>query len=196
MTETYEHLIQGLLEKGFECVDHWLSEEELQGLRESLLRHKANDDFHLAGIGNKDLLQTEKAIRNDRIFWLDPHSADPWELRFFQKMEAFIDYLNRTCFTGIQSYEFQYAIYNEGSFYKRHADRFVNDDKRQFSVVFYISKGWKPGDGGELRMYTASSYQDIEPIPGRMVFFQSELEHEVLVSHHQRLSLTGWMKTH
>lgn len=196
MTETYEHLIQGLLDKGFECVDHWLTDEELVGLRESLLAHQADDDFRLAGIGNKELLTTEKAIRNDRIFWLNPSKANAWETHFFQKVDGFVDYLNRTCFAGIRAYEFQYAIYNIGSFYKRHVDRFVNDDKRQFSMVCYLSEGWEPGDGGELLLDDLKGEtHHLEPLPGRMVFFQSDLPHEVKVSQHKRLSLTGWMKT-
>ena len=195
MFETYETLIQGLLDKGFASVDHWLSAEELIGLRKSLRVHYDNDQFHLAGIGNKDQLQLIRKIRNDHIYWLDASIANPIEKQFLQKITDFTDYLNRTCFAGIRSFEFQYAVYEEGSFYKKHVDQFQNDDKRQFSMVFYLSDAWTPGDGGELLLYDKQEVTEIQPIPGRMVFFRSDLEHEVVTSYRQRLSLTGWLKS-
>ncbi len=195
MLSTYEKLIQGLLDKGFESVDSWLTNEELVCLRKSLLVHYENDDFHTAGIGNKVNLQTLEQVRNDHIYWVDFSKANAYEQLFHSKITDFIDYLNRTCFTGIQSFEFQYAVYDEGSFYKKHVDRFMNDDKRQFSVVFYLSEDWKEGDGGELRLYLDHQEHEIKPVPGRMVFFQSDIPHEVLVSKQMRLSLTGWLKT-
>lgn len=195
MLSTYEKLIQGLLDKGFESVDNWLTQEELVCLRKSLLVHYENDDFHNAGIGNRINLQTLEKIRNDHIYWVDFAKANECEQLFHSKISDFVDYLNRTCFTGIQSFEFQYAVYDEGSFYKKHVDRFVNDDKRQFSVVFYLSEDWVEGDGGELRLYLDQEEHEIQPIPGRMVFFQSDIPHEVLVSNRIRLSLTGWLKS-
>lgn len=195
MLETYETLIEGLLDKGFESVDDWLTNDELIYLRKSLLQHQEKNNFHMAGIGNKDNLQTVKVIRNDHIFWLDPLKANPHEQKFLEKIQDYVEHLNRTCYTGIKSYEFQYAIYKEGSFYKKHIDRFVNDDSRQFSVVFYLTEAWKEGDGGELVLYLENSEETIQPIPGRMVFFRSDIPHEVLKSNIKRLSLTGWMKS-
>ncbi|WP_046745127.1 2OG-Fe(II) oxygenase [Kordia zhangzhouensis] len=195
MLDIYEQLIQGLLDKGFGSVDNWLTHEELVGLRKSLLTHQENDHFHAAGIGNKDNLLVLKKIRNDQIYWLNRTKANHWEQLFLEKIDAYVDYLNRTCFTGIQSCEFQYAIYDKGSYYKKHVDRFKNDDKRQFTIVFYLSEAWKQGDGGELRLYTEDTFTEIQPIPGRMVFFRSDIEHEVMMANAQRLSLSGWMKS-
>lgn len=195
MFEIYESLIEGLLEKGFGSVDHWLTSGELEGLRKSLLLHYDNDLFHSAGIGNKDNLQMIKKIRNDHIYWLDAKKANACEKLFLQKINDFTDHLNRTCFAGIHSFEFQYAVYEQGSFYKKHIDRFQNDDKRQFSLVFYLTESWKPGDGGELLLFSEDIITTIQPVPGRMVFFRSDVPHEVLTSNIQRLSLTGWMKS-
>lgn len=195
MLKIYEKLVQGLLDKGFESVDNWLSEDELVGLRKSLLGHLQDDHFHFAGVGNKENLQALEKIRNDQIYWIDSAKINIWEESFFNKINEFTDYLNRTCYTGISSHEFQYAIYDVGSYYKKHVDIFKNDDKRQFSIVFYISENWKCGDGGELRIYTDNNSIEIQPIPGRMVFFRSDIAHEVLKSNSKRLSLTGWLKS-
>lgn len=196
MYQTYETLIQGLLDKGFGSVDNWFSEDELIGLRKSLLAQYDKDNFHVAGIGNKHHLQKEKTIRNDQVYWLNKASVNVSEVAFFQKINEFVDYLNRTCFAGIQEHEFHYAVYEEGSFYKRHVDRFKNDTRRQFSFVSYLTEDWQDGDGGELVIYNHDESKIIvQPTPGRVVFFTSDLPHEVLVSKTQRLSLTGWMKT-
>ncbi len=195
MFNSYENLIQGLLEKGFGSVDRWFSAEELADLRKSLLQRYANDKFHNAGIGDQAHLQVLKAVRKDQIYWLDPSNANTIETLFFEKMEAFVQYLNRTCYAGIQEYEFHYAVYEKGAYYKKHVDQFKTDARRQFSFVCYLTECWEQGDGGELLLYLDKEIVKIEPLEGRTIFFSSELPHEVLLSHQQRLSLTGWLKS-
>lgn len=195
MLNIYEKLIQGLLDKGFASVDNWLSQQELIDLRKSLFKHQEQQNFHLASIGKNENYQTLKEVRNDTIFWLNPTTANACEQQFLQKITNFTNYLNRTCFTSIRSHEFQYAIYKQGAFYKKHVDQFKNDDKRQFSMVFYLTEQWQEGDGGELLLYTKSGITTIQPVSGRMVFFKSNLPHEVVTSNCNRLSLTGWLKT-
>ena len=109
-------------------------------------------------------------------------------------MDDFVQYLNRTCFTGLKSYEFHYAVYEEGSYYKKHVDQFVNDLSRKFSFVLYLSENWEPGDGGELLLFTEKEVLTIAPSLGKILFFTSDLPHEVLRTNKQRLSLTGWLK--
>lgn len=194
MNQKYETLIQALLEKGFGSVDNWFSVAEINGLRKELLRRYEEDKFHLAGIGNKFNLKKKKAIRNDKIHWLTKDTSNCFEKRFFEVINDFSNYLNRTCFAGIQSAEFHYAVYEYGSFYKRHSDQFNNDDRRRFSFVLYLNEEWKKEDGGELVIYTKET-TSISPFSARIVFFSSELEHEVKPSYAKRLSLTGWLKT-
>jgi SM-20-related protein len=193
--DIYEKLIQGLLEKGIGSVDNWFSQDELDCLRKSLLGLYENDYFHLAGIGNKDNLRAVKKIRNDRVYWLNNSASTDCERQFFRKVDDFVDYLNRTCFAGIREYEFHYAVYEKGSFYLKHVDQFKNDSRRKYSLVAYLTDNWQAGDGGELLLYPGDTTAVIEPVPGRMILFNSTLPHEVLISKKQRLSLTGWLKT-
>lgn len=195
MNDIYEELIQELLEKGYGSVDNWFTSKEIQNLREELLCRYHNDDFKTAGIGNHSDFQLVESIRNDEILWLYRNKAVEVEKCFFEKLDGFKDYLNRTCFAGINETEFHYAVYSPGSFYKRHVDRFQNDDRRRFSMVLYLTENWQEGDGGELMIYKETEEVKIQPKAGTVVFFDSELEHEVLVSRTERLSLTGWMKT-
>jgi SM-20-related protein len=193
--QNFEKLIQGLLVKSCGSVDGWFSQDEQDCLRKSLLKHYQQDEFHLAGIGKHAYFQKEKEIRNDQVYWLSKAEANACELRFFQLVDEFVAYLNRTCFAGIRSYEFHYALYEQGSFYKKHVDQFMNDDRRQFSFVTYLTEFWEPGDGGELILYLKKERVTVQPIPGRALFFRSEIPHEVLPANKKRLSITGWLKS-
>lgn len=107
---------------------------------------------------------------------------EEWRLRF-----------NRELFLNLASSEFHFAVYPEGSFYRRHLDQFKERANRILTFIVYLNPNWKPGDGGELRIYRDDNQLDIEPIYGRMVLFKSAvLEHEVLPTQIKRRSLTGW----
>ncbi|TNE56000.1 MAG: 2OG-Fe(II) oxygenase [Bacteroidetes bacterium] len=194
MQQVYEQLIQPLLDKGFGSVDGWFSGEEIAALRQVLLERYQKDEFHQAGIGQHYQYQRKKRIRGDQIKWIAANSPIAIEQHFLKQVNDFIDYLNRTCFAGIRNSEFHYAVYEPGTFYKRHSDQFNRDDRRRFSMVLYLHENWNPGDGGELIIYGQENHC-IEPLPGRIVFFSSELEHEVLRSESQRMSLTGWLRS-
>ncbi len=62
-------------------------------------------------------------------------------------------------------------------------------------MISYLNKDWKEEDGGQLLIHPEKGEQTINPTQGKTVFFKSsELEHEVLVSNKQRMSITGWLK--
>ena len=83
-------------------------------------------------------------------------------------------------------------LYEKGSFYKRHLDNFKQNGTRAFSMIMYLNT---EVNGGELRIYQGSEWRDIAPNAGKSIFFKSnELEHEVLVTHLPRMSVTGWLK--
>jgi SM-20-related protein len=194
MVEKYEEMIQLLLKGAFGTVDNWFSDEELDGLRKSLIGRYEQNTFRPAKIGNQFTATKEKAIRSDQIHWLYREDIVSEERVFFERIDGFMQYLNATCFAGIQSNEFHYAMYLKGTFYKRHSDQFNNDDRRKFSMVLYLNEDWVTGDGGELVLYTKSQ-EVITPTNGKLLFFESDIEHEVLPSATTRLSLTGWLKT-
>ena len=129
------------------------------------------------------------------IYWMDGSHSNIFEQEFLQQIENFIEHLNRTCYTGINGYEFHYALYEEGSFYKRHKDQFKNDSDRKYSLINYLNKDWLPQDGGELLVYQEDEIQHILPQAKTSVFFKSdEMEHEVTKANRSRMSITGWLK--
>lgn len=192
----FEELITGFLEERVGVSNQFLSEDLALGLRSNLLQLSDAEELELAGIGNDHLHELNVRIRRDKIFWLDKMNDDPQELVFFELIDNFVEYLNKTCFTGIKSYEFHYALYEEGAFYKRHLDQFKTNDGRAFSMIMYLNEGWKEENGGELKLYRETEFQIISPTNQKCVFFKSdEIEHEVLLSHFPRMSVTGWLKT-
>jgi len=198
----YESIIEDLLQRKYSVIDNFFSTEEVEVLRNGLLAKYEEDQFKKSAIGNKTNELVEKEIRGDFILWLNEAEAGTVENVFFNRVNNLVDYLNRTCFMGILHKEFHYAVYPEGTFYKRHLDTFQNDGRRKLSVVCYLNdETWLEENGGELTIYVDENGEekavDLYPFPGRVVIFESqELEHEVQrVKHSKRLSITGWLKT-
>lgn len=196
LNKNFESLIDSYLDNKVGQIEDFLSVELAHNLKSNLLKLYAEEALKSAGIGNNQKLLKDKHFRSDKIFWLDRSHNDLHENSFFDLMDDFVQYLNRTCYTGIVDYEFHYALYEKGSFYKRHLDQFKDDNQRAFSMIMYLNVDWKVEDGGELCIYFPNHHQIITPINGKCVFFKSdELEHEVLLSHQMRMSVTGWLKT-
>ena len=196
--ESYERIISDLITKKYSIVDDFFTPEEVSTLRESLLIKYEEDSFKKSAIGNYTNQEIDKTIRGDFILWIDEKKEEPTEQLFFAKVDSLVSYLNKTCFLGILTKEFHYAVYPTGTFYKRHLDTFQNDDRRKLSMVFYLNEdGWLPEFGGELTLYLDEGDKTILPLPGRVVIFESQvIEHEVKrVMANERLSITGWLKT-
>lgn len=192
----FENLISDYILDDVGKVDHFLSEILSQNLRNNLMVLLDQKQLASAGIGNQSHLTKDMLIRSDMIYWLDRLHKDEHEDSFFDMMDAFVIYLNRSCYTGITSYEFHYAYYDTGSFYKRHLDQFKDDNKRAFSMIFYLNENWQPSDGGQLSLYHKDSVEMVAPTDRKCVFFNSSmLEHEVMLNHKPRMSITGWLKT-
>jgi SM-20-related protein len=165
-------------------------------LKDNLIGLFQNKLLCAAGTGNETLIVHNKLVRSDSIYWLDRKHNDPHENSFFDLMDSFIEYLNRTCYTGITGYEFHYTLYEKGSFYTKHLDQFQNNGNRAYSMIMYLNTDWVLADGGELCIYHHDHEQYIAPMSGKSVFFKStELEHEVLITTQPRMSITGWLKT-
>jgi len=192
----FEQLISGFLEKRVGISNEFLNKELASQLRKNLKDLYENEALQLAGIGNDHLYNQNKDIRRDKIFWLEKKSENLFEQEFFKLIDDFVHYLNSTCFTSIKSYEFHYALYEKGAFYKKHIDQFKSDDRRVFSIIMYLNDTWTENDGGELKLYLDAGIEIISPTNQKCVFFKSnELAHEVCQSNVPRMSVTGWLKT-
>jgi SM-20-related protein len=196
MDKVFGLMIDDYLENQIGISHQILSDSLSLNLTKNLEKLFKDEKLINAKIGNSQNANLNALIRKDKIFWLDRIHENQAENDFFDIMDKLVIYLNQTCYTGITNYEFHYALYEPGSFYKKHVDQFNNNSSRQFTIIFYLNIDWKKSDGGELCVYVNNEAQLISPNNGKSVFFKSnQLEHEVLISHAKRMSITGWFKT-
>ena len=183
-----------LSEKNYVVIDNVLPEVQLNSIVESMNEHLAEEAFKKAAIGTSNQKHIDRSIRGDEILWLNK-DTDPNRLSsFFTLAEETKDMLNRLCYLSLSGYEFHFAHYPKGTFYKRHLDQFQGRNNRMISVILYLNKNWQPEHGGGLKLFFDNTEEIVEPIFGRLVMFRSDvLEHEVLITNQDRYSITGWM---
>ena len=193
----FEELIQGLIDRRYGSCNDFILPSTITGLLANIELLKLARQLETAGIGNNGLYQKNEGIRGDKINWIDEFSKNQFEHIYLQKVKNLIAYLNKTCFTSINSFESHYAHYEVNTFYKRHLDQFKTENGRQFSIVLYLNENWLETDAGNLQLHpTPSESIDILPIGGRIVLFKSEdMEHEVKPSNtRERNSIAAWLK--
>ncbi|KAK9826372.1 hypothetical protein WJX81_004197 [Elliptochloris bilobata] len=82
-----------------------------------------------------------------------------------------------------------------GGCFPMHCDSDEEVDGRRVSAIFYLNPHWRPGDGGELRLYPFPREPvDIAPACDRIVLFPSTtMLHRVLPSKRDRYCFTLWL---
>ncbi|WP_426484681.1 2OG-Fe(II) oxygenase [Flavobacterium sp. 2] len=196
MDDSFEDLIASYIENKIGISERFMSDALADNLKQNLINLNNESLLLTAGIGNSEKFALDGAIRKDVIYWLDKKHNNVFENEFFDIIDAFVLYLNESCFAGITGYEFHYSLYEKGDFYLKHLDQFKNNSSRKYSMISYLNSNWKESDGGELMVHQNKSQQKISPVQGKTVFFKSnELVHEVLVTQNTRMSITGWLKS-
>jgi SM-20-related protein len=196
MKANFDVLIDSFIENKIGIAEHFMNDAMCKNLKKHLQILLADNALKQAGIGNETIAVQDKLFRSDKIYWLDRSHNNAIENNFLDMIDAFVLHLNSTCYTGITSYEFHYAVYEAGSFYAKHLDQFANNNSRKYSMILYLNDAWQQGDGGELCVHHKDRLQYITPLNGKGVFFASNvIEHEVILSNKQRMSITGWFKS-
>lgn len=157
-------------------------------------RHVAGE-LARASVGRGSGQQVDDGIRGDHIQWLASGQSAVTD-QYLAVLDELREALNRELFLGLEDYECHFALYPPGSFYRRHLDRFRDDDRRTVTTVFYLNPDWHEEQGGALRMALPDGEErDVLPAAGTLVVFMSaDLPHEVLPTRRERLSLTGWYR--
>lgn len=195
MNNQFDILIDSYLANKVGIDKAFMSESLSKGLQQNIRQLQVDKTMTHAGVGNAKLKDSNQKMRGDKISWLDKSNNNAYEQEFLELAEDFIGHLNSTCYTGINSHEFHYAVYEEGSFYKRHIDQFKSDNNRKFSFINYLNDDWQQADGGQLHLYQEEDVQKIQPDAKTAVFFKSdEMEHEVMLCNRSRMSISGWLK--
>ena len=196
MDDKFEELIGTYIQNQIGISNHFITKELALNLQKNLLSLDEEDKMKTAGIGNRVVKDKDQDKRGDKIFWIENQSDEPAERAFLSHINRLIEHLNNTCYTGINAYEFHYALYETGSFYQRHVDQFQNNNDRKFSLIHYLNTDWMEDEGGELLIYHENKTDKIFPEMQKAVFFRSEdCEHEVSRSTRPRMSISGWLKS-
>ena len=197
MQQQFDQLIDSYIANKVGIDKNFLSSTLARGLQQNIRQLQMDNALTGAGIGNNRIKDASQQMRSDKICWLDKTNNNVYEQEFLELAGAFIGHLNSTCYTGIKSCEFHYAVYEEGNYYKRHIDQFRTDNKRKFSLINYLNEDWQEADGGQLCLYKNNEdVQMIQPESMTAVFFKSdEMEHEVMECKRSRMSITGWLKS-
>lgn len=180
--------------EGLLIIDNFLEDSIVREALAEAKHWQAQEAFKQAGIGKLDKHLIQENYRSDKIKWINPQACLPATKAYLTILEGMMQQISREFFLSLKDYECMYAIYPEGSFYKKHKDQFEQQAHRIVSVVLYMNENWTEAFGGQLIIDKEEGTQVVNPIFNRLVFFKSELWHEVVPCHAERFSITGWMK--
>jgi SM-20-related protein len=112
----FDELIDSYLATNIGTVKNFLSKALSAHLADNIMALYTADLLLAAGTGNNRLVNHDKMVRSDKIYWLDRAHNDIHENVFFDLMDSFVIHLNQTCYAGITGYEFHYTLYEKGAF--------------------------------------------------------------------------------
>lgn len=192
-TAIWEERFDQLAQQDYVIIDEFLSKNVLESVLTYFEKLIVKDSFKKAAIGKTGSEKIIEEVRGDYTYWLKS-GVDPIP-DLFKVLTETKGLINRLCYLSLADFEFHFAHYPKGSFYKKHLDQFSGRNNRMISMIIYLNEGWVEGDGGELQIYPENQpIQKIAPLMNRCVMFRSDtLLHEVLKANKSRKSVTGWM---
>lgn len=183
-----DQILDDLDQHGFAIIDDAYSDDYIHQLIEECTSNL--NRFREAAIQNGVISK----IRSDHILWLNPELVI--SNHHVQALYSLGQQLNRAFYLGIRDVEAHFACYNAGEFYALHRDNPQGKNGRMISTVYYLHEDWQDDWGGELHLQDKNDiWHVLHPKPNRIALFQSDLLHEVLEAKHQRLSITGWLRS-
>jgi SM-20-related protein len=188
-------LVDQLAERGWSRQAGFLPQSLTLRLAEECRKRALAGALEPAAIGRAATRSVQEEIRGDRIGWLERGQSAAVD-DYLDLMDALRQALNRQLLLGLADMECHFALYPPGTFYRRHLDRFRDDDLRTLSLIVYLNEDWQAEDGGALRLYLPEGdFTDILPEAGTLAcFLSADFPHEVLPATRERLSLTGWFR--
>ncbi len=191
-----EHLnpfCEDIVNKSYWTTSDFLSTQQTKVLLDEALRLEAEDALRPAAVGKGLNKNRNTEIRTDRIHWIDKFDTEPTKL-IHEILDGLMQISKREFFLPLKRFECHFSKYDVGGFYKKHTDRHEVMPSRILSCVIYLSD-MSQVTGGELILYPEKNDPVvIQPLPGKIVVFKSELEHEVKACSATRRSLTAWLR--
>lgn len=189
------NIVDDLAERGWSLQPLFTPQALTLELAEECRRRAAQGVLAPASVGRGRAQAVREGIRGDHIQWLEAGQSPPCD-RYLALLDELRQALNRDLYLGLEDYEGHFALYPPGAYYRKHVDRFRDDDRRTVSAVFYLNEDWHAEQGGALRLYLADgTTRDVLPeASSLLVFLSADMPHEVLPASRERLSLTGWFR--
>jgi SM-20-related protein len=187
-----DEILASIEQHGYYIQRDMITHTDAAALRALMEIRYQNDQFKKAGVGRGASFVINEQIRKDSILWIETEPKEALVKSYLATITSLISLLNRYFFLPLKDIELMYAIYEKGSYYKKHRDRFEHHQHRFFTMVLYLTD-WQLGDGGELVLYADNGSIKVNPIAGTFIIFRSEMEHEVLPAAARRFSITGWV---
>ena len=183
-----DQILNDLDQHGFSIIDDIYTADYRVSLVNECTTHL--NEFRDAAIQNGVMSQ----IRSDHILWINDQLKIAQQ--HIETLKQLSQLLNRAFYLGIQEIEAHFACYNAGEFYALHRDNPQGKNGRIISTVYYLHEEWQQDWRGELHLQDKNQiWHTLLPQPNRIVIFQSDLLHEVVLAKHQRLSITAWLRS-
>jgi len=194
-----DEVADALAEKGYALLPQLLNPQDVQLLREEAQSLRFQGALRPASVGRNAQRLLAQDQRKDTTCWLEETPQTDAQKKLWARWSQIARALNQKLFLGLTHFEAHWAVYPVGGFYRKHLDRFRDDDARVLSAVFYLNPSdWKIEDGGALRIWPeiqSAHSIDITPESGLLILFLSDkIPHEVLPTHRERYSIAAWFR--
>jgi SM-20-related protein len=196
--------IHALDEQGWFLRDAVLGRRAAMDVHDAVEALAAAGRLRPAGLSRGATHRVDTAVRGDAIAWVAPDEVSPELAALRAAFFGLRDALNREAYLGLDRMEIQVARYpGGGAAYSRHRDAFPappgGRPNRRVTAIYYANPGWRPEDGGALRLHVAERSAeraiDVAPVLDRLLVFLSErVEHEVLPARAPRRAVTAWFR--
>eukprot|EP00644_Phytophthora_capsici_P014856 jgi/Phyca11/536829/estExt2_fgenesh1_pg.C_PHYCAscaffold_650002 len=191
---------------GFVVKEGFLGRQNALAVRDALTQLAENERFHDAKIGVGDNLRNDRAVRGDKIHWIQTPSdlnvasenVSPAILYLRRQVESLVYGLKKVSpelnLRNVVSTQF--AVFpGDGARFVKHFDTYSNAQRderdmtkdglvRLVTCVYYLNDQWEPEDGGQLRVHLTNSkilpscQYDVPPkLDTLMVFRSLDVEH-------------------
>jgi SM-20-related protein len=192
--------VHALGDRGWFLREGLLGPAAALGVHDAIEALAADGRLRPAGLGRGPTHRVDEAVRGDAIAWITPDRLPAGLGRLWAAFAGLRDALNRDAYLGLEHLEVQVARYpGSGAAYRRHRDAFPAPPgappNRRVTAIYYANPGWRPADGGALRLHVGTGSVDVPPLLDRLIVFLSErVEHEVLPTRAARRAVTAWFR--
>lgn len=194
--ESLENSWDTLAQKGWVELDIFKNDLAVNSLIAILRNELDKGSFKKAGIGADWRNRLEVSIRKSQVCWIEDWNSKRSLKNMNTRLSWLMDQLNKTFYLSLKRFESQLAFYPEGGFYKKHLDQMKGRNNRQITLIIYLNDC---PEGGQLVLFEREDKMKqaavISPQKGKCVlFFSSQIYHEVLETKVPRFSLTTWFR--